>query len=132
MPCCWRSALYHMCIPAIIIDSLNLNISDNMSGAFLFILCSVGVMLIVFQANAACSYRKLLSLNGSDTISGNYTADHNKDVQYINPTAATVMSVYWPTVTCIYLSLSFLTFNWAFSWIIWPMQLLYTAYLKVF
>lgn len=36
-------------VPAIIIDSLNLNISDNVSGAFLFILCSVGVMLIVFR-----------------------------------------------------------------------------------
>lgn len=119
-------------VPAIIIDSLNLNIFDNVSGAFLFILCSVGVMLIVFQANAACSYRKLLSLNGSDTISGNYTSDYNKDVQYINPTAATVMSVFWPTVSCIYLSLSFLTFNWAFSWIIWPIAAIIYRILKSF
>lgn len=31
-----------------------------------------------------------------------------------------IMSVYWPTVTCIYLIYSFLTFDWYISWIIWP------------
>ena len=31
-----------------------------------------------------------------------------------------VMSVYWPTVTCLYLIYSFITFDWHISWIIWP------------
>lgn len=31
-----------------------------------------------------------------------------------------VMSVFWPTVTCLYLSVSFLTFRWEWTWIIWP------------
>ena len=30
------------------------------------------------------------------------------------------MSVFWPTVTCLYLIISFLTFAWYISWIIWP------------
>ena len=34
------------------------------------------------------------------------------------------MSVYWPTVTCVYLIISFLTFAWAISWIIWPVAAL--------
>lgn len=32
-----------------------------------------------------------------------------------------IMSIYWPTVTCIYLILSFLTMHWELSWIIWPL-----------
>ncbi len=31
------------------------------------------------------------------------------------------MSVYWPTVTCLYLIWSFLTFAWWKTWIIWPL-----------
>ncbi|MDD6193911.1 MAG: hypothetical protein PUB19_03310 [Lachnospiraceae bacterium] len=31
-----------------------------------------------------------------------------------------VMSVYWPTITCLYLIYSFITFDWHISWIIWP------------
>ena len=30
------------------------------------------------------------------------------------------MSVYWTTITCVYLCWSFLTFDWWISWIIWP------------
>ncbi|MBR1865927.1 MAG: hypothetical protein IJ801_05415 [Lachnospiraceae bacterium] len=30
------------------------------------------------------------------------------------------MSVYWPTITSIYLIWSFLTFNWWVTWMIWP------------
>lgn len=32
-----------------------------------------------------------------------------------------VLSVYWQTVTCIYLCWSFLTFRWWITWIIWPL-----------
>jgi hypothetical protein len=41
-------------------------------------------------------------------------------VLYENPRLNNLMSVYWPTITCIYLSYSFLTFNWGSSWLIWP------------
>jgi hypothetical protein len=33
---------------------------------------------------------------------------------------AAIMSVYWSTVTCIYLCWSFITFDWGITWIIWP------------
>lgn len=32
-----------------------------------------------------------------------------------------ILSVYWQTVTCIYLCWSFLTFRWWITWIIWPL-----------
>lgn len=37
-----------------------------------------------------------------------------------NKVLDSIMSVFWPTITCIYLIYSFLTFDWYISWIIWP------------
>ena len=37
-----------------------------------------------------------------------------------NKVLDSIMSVYWPTVTCLYLIYSFITFDWYISWIIWP------------
>ncbi|MCR5178512.1 MAG: permease prefix domain 1-containing protein [Lachnospiraceae bacterium] len=42
----------------------------------------------------------------------------------------TVLSVYWPTVTCIYLCWSFLTFRWWITWIIWPLAAVLHSVLK--
>ena len=42
------------------------------------------------------------------------------DVVYESPVADFVMGVYWPTVTCIYLIMSFVTFRWGITWLIWP------------
>lgn len=40
--------------------------------------------------------------------------------RYTNKKAALIMSVFWPSITCIYLIWSFITFNWEYTWIIWP------------
>ena len=37
-----------------------------------------------------------------------------------NPTIRAVLMCYWPVVTCIYLCVSFLTFKWHMTWLIWP------------
>ncbi|MBR4528793.1 MAG: hypothetical protein IKO80_00795 [Lachnospiraceae bacterium] len=42
----------------------------------------------------------------------------------------TVLSVYWPTVTCLYLCWSFLTFRWWMTWIIWPLAAVLHSILK--
>ncbi len=127
-------------IPPIIMDSFNIGILEDISGALVLAICSAGVMLIVFQANAAASYRRLLSLNGITTTSGTYTntdtsinsSKDYKNFEYINPTAASVMSVFWPTVSCLYLCISFLTFEWHVTWIIWLVAALIYNVLKSF
>lgn len=127
-------------IPPIIMDSFNIGILEDISGALVLAICSAGVMLIVFQANAAASYRRLLSLNGITTTSGTYTntdtsinsSKDYKNFEYINPTAASVMSVFWPTVSCLYLCISFLTFDWHVTWIIWLVAALIYNVLKSF
>lgn len=48
------------------------------------------------------------------------SAKEDDEVHYDNKVVAAVMDVFWPTVTCIYLIWSFWTFDWGFSWIIWP------------
>ena len=30
------------------------------------------------------------------------------------------MTCYWPVITCIYLCVSFMTFQWHMTWLIWP------------
>lgn len=59
-----------------------------------------------------------------------YAEDEREEDIYINEKAATVMSVYWPTVTCIYLILSFLVWGWGITWIIWPIAGVMFALLK--
>lgn len=49
-------------------------------------------------------------------------APKNKNCKdYSNPMANTIMSLFWPTATCLYLSWSFLTFDWHITWVIWPL-----------
>ena len=86
--------------------------------AILFIFVGIGVLLIVYSSIVAGAYETLLSLNDKNTISGRYGRD--EDVVYVNEKAETVMELYWTTVTCIYLILSFVTFHWESTWVIWP------------
>ena len=120
---------------------------ENLSGVLLFVFVAVGVFLIVLSCNQMSIYNKLLSLNnnnfyGNNRVYGNnynnpqgnnnaynnynnpggsnyYNAPNSK-VVYDNKTVAAIMSVFWPTITCIYLCISFLTFDWHITWIIWP------------
>lgn len=107
-------------VPAILLDALwgTNPFWSNMSGAFVMIFIAIGVFFIVMASIRFGSYKTLLRLNNSTTVGGNYVPNQQKE--YKNPTVRAVMSVYWPTVTCIYLCWSFLTFDWSFTWIIWP------------
>lgn len=114
-------ALCIICVvPCIILDAF---VDSNpfwstVSGAFLFIFVGFGVFFIVLSSCRFASYRTLLRLNNQETVGGNYYPNENHE--YSSPVVRAVMSVYWPTVTCIYLIWSFLSFRFEFTWIIWP------------
>lgn len=76
--------------------------------------------MIVFTNMKKSSFDKPLSLNGAQTMGGNFANSHDGKVHYESPVVAAIMSVYWSTVTCIYLCWSFITFDWGITWIIWP------------
>lgn len=120
--------------PAIIIDALPStaydDFTDCLSGALLFIFVAIGVFLIVNSSLNMGTYKRLLSLNDNKTVSGNYFHAQKTAYQYDNKTLNTVMSVYWPTITCIYLCISFLTFAWHITWIVWPVAAVINALIE--
>ena len=106
-------------IPSVIVSSI-IPRFGNVSGAVFFMTAALGVMLIVYSGMRKNGYDNLLKLNGEGTIKASYEPEDEKNVKYISPAAEFFMSVYWPTFTCIYLILSFVTFKFALTWIIWP------------
>ena len=107
-------------IPAIILDEYESKINESWSGILFFVFVAAGVACIVYSSWRYRAYQRLLNINSANTIGGTYTRVRDKEPYYDNKTLRAVMSVYWPTVTCIYLAYSFLTFSWWISWIIWP------------
>lgn len=109
-------------IPPIIMDEINpvpgiLDMGE-LGAAGMFVLVAIGVFMIVLASCTQSGYKTLLLLNNTSTMAGNY--QKNVEKTYKVSLIEKLMSVYWPTITCIYLCWSFLTFEWWRTWIIWP------------
>lgn len=119
-------------VPTILLDGVaNYNsFWEEVSGALLFIFVAIGVFLIVMGSMKLGSIKNLLHLNQQGTVGGSYTASQKNEPHYTSKTAEAVMSVFWPTVTCLYLIWSFLSFDWWITWIIWPIASIIHALMK--
>lgn len=119
-------------IPVIIFGEINLHLQavdlESMGAAFLLLFVAIGVFLIVYGSMIYGSFDELLKVNDVRTVGGNYVPEQKE--QYMTPAMATIMEVYWPTITCIYLIWSFLTFEWWITWIIWPVAAIVHSILK--
>ena len=119
-------------IPVIIFGEINLHLQavdlESMGAAFLLLFVAIGVFLIVYESMIYGSFDELLKVNDVRTVGGNYVPEQKE--QYMTPAMATIMEVYWPTITCIYLIWSFLTFEWWITWIIWPVAAIVHSILK--
>jgi hypothetical protein len=104
-------------IPAVIFDEFGGHFWDNLSGAMLFVFVGFGVFLIVFSNSVKRTYKRLIGINDITDFS---EPEDNKVEKIKNPTIRAIMMCYWPVVTCIYLCVSFLTFKWHMTWLIWP------------
>lgn len=110
-------------VPAAIMGEFSFVITDALSGISLFWCVGIGVALLIYSSKTKDMHETLLSINSETTIGGSYTKaakKNDKEVTYKNKTVKVIMEVYWSTVTCIYLAWSFITFDWHFTWIIWP------------
>ena len=108
-------------VPVSVLGSLNLNDNmDNFGAMILFILLGLGVMILIIAGGKDKAYGRLLKLNAEGTVGGNYVPSQNEEKHYANKFVEALMSVFWPTITCVYLIWSFLTFDWYITWIIWP------------
>lgn len=74
--------------------------------SLLFIMIASGVFLFVRAGMINESFQKLLE-------EGDYSRERKKNKEKFE-------SLYWPIVVAVYLLVSFLTGQWAITWIIWP------------
>jgi hypothetical protein len=111
-------------LPVTITDEFNVLLwrvtTETIGEILMFLLIAAGVFMIVLSNITNAGFTRLLRLNKDKSVEGNFVPNQQPNVQYISPEAATVMSVYWPTVVCVYLCWSFLTFDWHITWILWP------------
>lgn len=77
--------------------------------ALILAVCSVGVLLIVHACYIQGSFQKLLQ-------TGEYTETNKKRMR----AEETLSTAYWCVAAAIYLGISFLTFDWHLTWIVWP------------
>ncbi|MDD3363329.1 MAG: helix-turn-helix transcriptional regulator [Hespellia sp.] len=75
----------------------------------LLVFVGIGVFLMVSCEMVKGSFDQLLQ-------EGDYTRE-NKRVEKL---AGRIGGIYWPVVVAIYLSISFITMSWDWSWIVWP------------
>jgi len=113
-------------LPAALADEFGYHMFEDFAGAILFILVGVGVFLIVSTNYVNGAYETLLGLNTKFT-NGSVPKQEEK---YCSPVAEVIMEVFWPTITCIYLGVSFITCYWHITWIIWPVASIIFAVLK--
>lgn len=88
--------------------------------ALMFFLIGIGVFLIVYASQVYGGFERLLQINDVYVAGGTYKAGSISPVRYKSKAAETIVAIYWPVVTCTYLIVSFLTFHWELTWIIWP------------
>ena len=115
-------ALCVMCaVPVIIMSLIPIAfLSECVGPSLLLTFVGLGVMLIISSSGRSSAYRRLLSLNDRSTMAGNYESVKSADRYAKDDVFSVIRSAYWPTITCVYLIWSFLTFNWFITWIIWP------------
>ncbi len=104
--------------PVVILCYIDVNESHGV--AVTFALIAAGVAMIVMSSLRKSAFTTLLGPNDRETVGGNQFTSQKNVNGYKDPAVDFFMSVYWPTVTCIYLSWSFLSFSWGLTWVIWP------------
>ena len=75
----------------------------------LLVLVAVAVFLFTRWGNEADAYAQLLQIE-------DYNPNHKRNYQKYE----LVGGIYWGIVTAIYLAISFITGEWGYTWIIWP------------
>lgn len=78
----------------------------------------VGLLLAIVALGAYLLVRAGTVKQGFDLLmqEGEFTEEEKER----NERAEKFGAIYWPCVTAVYLAWSFITFNWGFTWIVWP------------
>lgn len=99
-------ALVPLFIGAIINDDNDMLMIYMLSVSF--VIAGIGVIFFVSNGIIWAGYEKLLQ-------EGDYSKKKKENQAFVS----VISTIYWLIITAIYLSYSFMTNNWQFSWIIW-------------
>lgn len=99
-------ALVPLFIGAIINDDSDMLMIYMLSVSF--VIAGIGVIFFVSNGIIWAGYEKLLQ-------EGDYSKKKKENQAFVS----VISTIYWLIITAIYLSYSFMTNNWQFSWIIW-------------
>lgn len=119
-------------VPVMVISEID-RIAVDWEGiciVLMFVAVAIAVFLFVSAGIQDGAYEKLLSLSHLQSINAFYPKQEKMITHYKNKTVENIMSVYWPTITCIYLSWSFLSYDWHITWIIWVIAAVIEMYIK--
>jgi len=102
-----------LCILSVVPLFIGTSISDDdftsvLMVSLLLLLIAIGVVFFIVAGTNESAMETLLQ-------EGDYSVWKKTDKQQ-----STLSAIYWPIVTAAYLAYSFLTNDWARSWIIWP------------
>lgn len=119
-------------VPVIIFEEIESTyfLTNGVGPAALLVMVGVGVMLIIFSGGREAAIDRMLGLNDADTVSGRYSSEDKHKVRYANEMLDSIMDSYWSIVTCVYLIWSFLSFNWHYTWIIWPLAAICNSFIS--
>ena len=123
-----------LCIISVMPSCMNVKLIVHhalFSNLFLFAAVAAGVFLFVSACYESGAYEILMGLNQKGTMGAIHVQPKKLKVHYRNKTAETIMALFWFTVTCLYLSVSFLTFQWQITWIIWVLAALIHSLLTI-
>lgn len=96
-------------IPPILFSIIGNDFFQTVSVIFVLLFVAIGVALIIYADGTKKFYDRLL----------NRRPMKPEDVKKLKGYSK-ISSVIWSLTTIVYLVYSFITFNWAFSWIIFP------------
>ncbi len=97
----------------------------------LFIACMVSVMLALIGIGVTFLVRNGIIWESFDKLlqEGEYSKKKKRE----KSASSKISTIYWSLVTALYLAYSFISLNWQFSWIIWPVAaVLYPAIIALF
>lgn len=108
-------------VPLMLSFILNNEFYSALSINMIFIFVACGVYLLIVSGAIMDSYHKLLQ-------EGDFTCEKKQQQNKYS----IVSTIYWCSVTAVYLGISFMYDNWHSSWIIWPVAgVFYVAVLNL-
>lgn len=101
--------LFILLIPLVVVASLGGDEIILYFLAIVSIIVGIGVYPLVLANMKKYTYEEILK-------DGEYSLEKIEENKLID----VIGGIYWPIVVAIYLGWSFITFDWHFTWIIWP------------